>query len=152
MAAVKILVAAVGKMAGQPFATAAAEYQKRLPSVQVSEIVIRKALSPVAMQSAESEALLAATEGCFRVALDARGKTHSSEIFSETLQNWRMAHGKIAFLIGGAEGHTEALKNACSAQLSFGAMIWPHLLARVMLLEQLYRAECIASGHPYHRG
>ncbi len=152
MAKIKILVAAVGKIAGQPLQMAAAEYERRLPHARIQEIDIRKKLPSLELQKAEGEELLAATKDYYRVALDARGQTMSSEAFSETLQSWQDNHGPVAFLIGGADGHNAAVKSACQQQLSFGPMILPHLLARVVLLEQLYRAETILTKHPYHRG
>ena len=57
----------------------------------------------------------------------------------------------VAFLIGGADGHTEALLKRATLVLSFGAMTWPHMLARAMLAEQIYRAQQLLAGHPYHR-
>jgi 23S rRNA (pseudouridine1915-N3)-methyltransferase len=57
----------------------------------------------------------------------------------------------VAFLIGGAEGHTETVLKRADLLLSFGAMTWPHLLARAMLAEQIYRAQQVLAGHPYHR-
>jgi 23S rRNA (pseudouridine1915-N3)-methyltransferase len=57
----------------------------------------------------------------------------------------------VAFLIGGADGHTEAMLKKATLVLSFGAMTWPHLLARGMLAEQIYRAQQLLAGHPYHR-
>lgn len=152
MAKVKFLVAAVGKISGQPFQMAASEYERRLPHVRVQEIDIRKKLPPLEMQKAEGTELLAATQGFYRVALDARGAQYSSEKFSETLQSWLDNHGPVAFLIGGADGHGAEVKSACQQQISLGPMIFPHLLARVVLLEQLYRAETILTKHPYHRG
>ena len=58
----------------------------------------------------------------------------------------------VAFLLGGADGHTEALRERADLLLSFGQLTWPHMLARTMLLEQIYRAQQIIAGHPYHRG
>lgn len=152
MAKIKILVAAIGKISGQPLQMAASEYERRLPHVKVVEIDIRKKLPPPEMQKLEGEELLTATKDYYRVALDARGQSMSSEKFAETLQSWHDNHGAVAFLIGGADGHNTEVKSACQQQLSFGPMILPHLLARVVLLEQLYRAETILTKHPYHRG
>ena len=86
------------------------------------------------------------------MALDGRGQALTSEAFAERLQRWRDGGiDDLAFLIGGAEGLADAVRQKAHLVLSLGAMTWPHLLARGMLLEQLYRAQQITAGHPYHR-
>ncbi|MEP2531948.1 23S rRNA (pseudouridine(1915)-N(3))-methyltransferase RlmH [Shimia sp.] len=91
-------------------------------------------------------------KGAVICALDERGKLMSSPDFSNMLANWRdAARGDVAFVIGGADGIDPALRAQADAKLSFGKMVWPHMLARVMLGEQLYRAASILSGSPYHR-
>ncbi len=83
--------------------------------------------------------------------LDERGRTMTSAQLAEQLARWRARGKDIAFVIGGAEGLDAALKASASAQLSLSPMRLPHALARVLLVEQLYRAHAIKSGHPYHR-
>ena len=102
----------------------------------------------------EGELLLRAVpDGARVVALDAAGKTLTSAAFAKHLGAWRDAGVKdVAFLIGGADGLDGAVTGAADLVLSLGAMTWPHLLARAMLAEQIFRAQCILSGHPYHRG
>ena len=86
------------------------------------------------------------------VALDRRGKVLDSEAFARRLARWRDDRcADVAFLIGGADGHGEPLLKKAALVLSFGAMTWPHLLARAMLAEQIYRAQQLLAGHPYHR-
>lgn len=86
------------------------------------------------------------------VALDERGKTLGSPQFAETLAGWRDTGAQdVAFLIGGADGLEPGLRAQADMRLSFGPMVWPHMLARVMLAEQLYRAASILAGGPYHR-
>ena len=86
------------------------------------------------------------------VALDERGKLQSSPEFATQLGDWRDAgRGDLAFVIGGADGIAPELRNRADFKLSFGRMVWPHMLARVMLSEQLYRAASILAGSPYHR-
>ncbi len=101
----------------------------------------------------EGELLLAAAPpGSVMVALDRRGKALDSEGFARRLARWRDdSVADVAFLIGGAEGHGEPLLKKAALILSFGAMTWPHLLARAMLAEQIYRAQQLLAGHPYHR-
>lgn len=84
--------------------------------------------------------------------LDERGKLMTSPDFAQMLANWRdQGRGDVAFVIGGADGIDPALRARADASLSFGKMVWPHMLARVMLTEQLYRAASILGGAPYHR-
>ena len=91
-------------------------------------------------------------QGALVCALDERGETLSSPEFAERLALWRdRAAGDVAFLIGGADGLDPGLAAAAEARLSLGRMVWPHMLARVMLAEQLYRAVSILAGSPYHR-
>ncbi|MEZ5752534.1 MAG: 23S rRNA (pseudouridine(1915)-N(3))-methyltransferase RlmH [Paracoccaceae bacterium] len=90
--------------------------------------------------------------GALRVMLDERGTVMTSPTFAERLAAWRdRGTQDIAFFIGGADGLDPALRGTAQAALSFGAMVWPHALVRVMLTEQLYRAATILSGGPYHR-
>ena len=86
------------------------------------------------------------------IMLDERGDNTSSEELAELLGTWR-DHGtrETRFLIGAADGHTRADRDTADRLLAFGHATWPHLLARAMLLEQLYRATSILAGHPYHR-
>lgn len=91
--------------------------------------------------------------GAFLIILDERGEELTSEAFADCLKNIQVHHqGKVAFAIGGADGLSEDIKQLSQKSIAFGRMTWPHLLARVMLVEQLYRAEQILKGHPYHRG
>jgi len=84
--------------------------------------------------------------------MDERGKVMTSPDFAKLLGNWRdQGTSDLAFVIGGADGLTKELRAQADSSLSFGKMVWPHMLARVMLTEQLYRAASILSGSPYHR-
>lgn len=143
----KVLIAAVGKLKAGPELALFSEYTKRLPwKIEVKEI------KPQGME-AEVPLLLAATEICDkRVLLDERGKTFSSREFADQLKNWQMQdHSHIGFIVGGADGASETLRKKADLLLAFGRMSWPHMLARAMLAEQLYRASTLISGHPYHR-
>ena len=89
---------------------------------------------------------------CRTVLLDERGKQLASEAFARQLESWRDGGIREArFLIGAADGHGETAREEADLLLAFGAATWPHLLARAMLLEQLFRATSILAGHPYHR-
>ena len=84
--------------------------------------------------------------------LDERGKVETSPQFAARLGDWRDAgRGDLALVIGGADGIDPELRAQASHALSFGKMVWPHMMVRVMLAEQLYRAASILSGGPYHR-
>lgn len=86
------------------------------------------------------------------VLLDERGRNLASEELARQLESWRDGGIREArFVIGAADGHGETERNRADLLLAFGAATWPHLLARAMLLEQLFRATSILAGHPYHR-
>ena len=103
--------------------------------------------------AAEIELLTRAIpQGALVVALDERGQMLTSPEFAQHLARWRdEGCGDAAFVIGGADGLAPALRDRADLLLSFGRMVWPHMLVRVMLAEQLYRAATILSGGPYHR-
>ena len=94
----------------------------------------------------------AAPDGALIATLDERGRVMSSPGFAAQLAGWRDdGRNDVAFMIGGADGLDPALRAQAGFVLSFGKMVWPHMLARVMLAEQLYRAAAILAGSPYHR-
>jgi 23S rRNA (pseudouridine1915-N3)-methyltransferase len=155
---VKITIACVGR-AGRAKHDAAqaliATYRERLPwPVEIREVEDKKAGgSAPERKKREAELLLAACpKGAVLVALDEHGKGLSSRDFAEVLGRWRDGgEAEIAFLIGGADGLDAGLLAQARLKIAFGAMTWPHLLARVLLLEQLYRAWSLLNNHPYHR-
>lgn len=92
------------------------------------------------------------SSGTTIITLDERGSNIPSEQFAEMIRRWRDdGVANASFLIGGADGHATSVLDRSTLKLSFGALTWPHMLVRVMLAEQLYRAMTILSGHPYHR-
>lgn len=91
-------------------------------------------------------------DGAVVCVLDERGKVEKSPEFATRLANWRDAgRGDLVFVIGGADGIDASLRQSADHAVSFGKMVWPHMLVRVMLSEQLYRAASILAGGPYHR-
>jgi len=110
--------------------------------------------SAASRRSAEAIAMLARiTEGSHIVVLDVGGRQFPSEKFAALVAEWRDAGvSRSCFLIGGPDGHGDAVTSAADLRLSLGPMTLPHGLARVVLAEQLYRAATILAGHPYHRG
>lgn len=105
------------------------------------------------MKAREAELILAALPpGALFVALDDRGRSWSSRELADQLAAWRdRGVATLAFAIGGVDGLGPAVVERADAVLSLGAMTWPHLMVRSLLLEQLYRAQQILAGHPYHR-
>ena len=105
------------------------------------------------MTAREAELILAAVPpGAVLVALDERGRSWSSRELADRLAAWRdRGAATLAFAIGGANGLGPAVIEHADAVLSLGAMTWPHLMVRSLLLEQVYRAQQILAGHPYHR-
>ena len=86
------------------------------------------------------------------VLLDEKGKDISSEKLAETLEAWRDGGMReCRFVIGAADGHSQAERDGADLLIAFGKATWPHLLVRAMLMEQLFRATSILAGHPYHR-
>ncbi|MDB2682695.1 23S rRNA (pseudouridine(1915)-N(3))-methyltransferase RlmH [Alphaproteobacteria bacterium] len=85
-------------------------------------------------------------------AMDERGKSFGSTQFASDIQDLSDSGVKqLQFVIGGADGLSDEVRNAAQKLISFGKQTWPHMMARVMLLEQIYRAQQILKGHPYHR-
>lgn len=100
----------------------------------------------------EGQAILAALpRDTHVVALDGRGRQWSSEQLAEQLSAWRMAGRDLAFVVGGPDGHADEVLARADQRWSLGALTLPHMLVRLVLAEQLYRAAMIAAGHPYHR-
>jgi 23S rRNA (pseudouridine1915-N3)-methyltransferase len=152
---VRLHILAVGRLRDAPLKSLEQHYAQRITAwpLAIREVEERKKLPPVELMEREGALLLAALpEGAVAVALDGRGKALSSEALATRLAAWRDGGtGDLAFLIGGADGLSEAVRRRAQLVLSLGAMTWPHFLARGMLLEQLYRAQQILAGHPYHR-
>lgn len=150
----KVLIAAVGRCKAGPLRDLYDDYVRRLPwPIVLREVEARGSLPPDTARQREAQLLLAAIPGAaVVVALDEHGRSFSSADFAAQLRCWREAAvGDLAFLIGGADGHGDAVRERADVLLSLGPMTWPHLLARILLAEQLYRAQTILDGHPYHR-
>lgn len=102
--------------------------------------------------SDEGLALLAALpKECHVVVLDGRGETWSSEQLAQQLGRWRMQGRDLAILIGGPDGHAPAVLQRANQSWSLGPLTLPHMLVRLLVIEQLYRATSLLAGHPYHR-
>ncbi|MGK9168213.1 23S rRNA (pseudouridine(1915)-N(3))-methyltransferase RlmH [Inquilinus limosus] len=150
----RLTIAAVGRARPGPLRDLFDDYAGRSAwPLTLREVEARKGLSGPALKREEAALLLAAVPaGAAVVALDERGRDLDSEGFARLLGRWRdEGRGDLAFLIGGADGHDDAVRDRADLLLCFGRLTWPHMLARAMLAEQIYRAQTILSGHPYHR-
>ena len=157
----RVLVLAIGRMKSLE-SELAARYLKRaaqtgrqigLRSIEVVEIKESRAADAERRKLEESIAIAnVIPQGAAIVLLDERGESLASAAFAERLAQWRDGGtDALAFVIGGADGLAENLRSGARLTLSFGNATWPHQLVRILLLEQLYRAVTILSGHPYHR-
>jgi|TARA_Y100000031_G_C7899108_1_gene238708 23S rRNA (pseudouridine1915-N3)-methyltransferase len=150
----KIVIAAVGKLRSGPEKALFDKYIERLPwKTSLIEVVDKGPASGEQKRALEEQKLLGAIpEGAGVVVLDEAGKALPSLEFAKKLGAWQdQGTRSLAFILGGADGLSRKLQNLADLRLSLGAMTWPHLLARVLLAEQLYRASTVLSGHPYHR-
>lgn len=148
------VLAAIGRAKSGPERDLFVHYAARLKSpLLLREYEEKRPLPTGTRMEREGEMLLEAIPGGARVVvLDERGRTLSSRGFAEMLGNWRdQSVPAVAFLIGGADGHSHAVRERADFLMAFGPMTWPHMLVRGMLAEQIYRAQSIHDGHPYHR-
>lgn len=155
----RLRIAAVGRLSARaPEAVLIDDYLARftqtgralgLGPASVAEVEDRKGGGKPAEAALLSRQI---PDGAAIIALDERGRVISSPDFAGALAGFRdQGRSDAACLIGGADGLDPALRDRADLVLSFGAMVWPHMLARVMLAEQLYRAATILAGGPYHR-
>jgi 23S rRNA (pseudouridine1915-N3)-methyltransferase len=158
----RIIVAAVGRLKQGPERELAASYRKRAEAVgrvfglrEIEIVEIRESRAHEAERRRIEESIAIANvipERATIVILDERGENLDSPALAALLREWRAEdRPAVCFIIGGADGLAESLRGRAKLRLAFGKATWPHQLARVMLLEQLYRAGTILSGHPYHR-
>ncbi|WP_298224386.1 23S rRNA (pseudouridine(1915)-N(3))-methyltransferase RlmH [Acidocella sp.] len=144
---------AIGKAPGKaPEMELFARYARRIrPALTLAEFADGQG-SPAEIKRREGEAILAALKADeFLIALDMEGAAPDSLELAQLLTKWLAQSKKLAFVIGGAEGLDAPVLAHSRAKLSLGALTWPHMLVRPMLAEQLYRAQAILAGHPYHR-
>lgn len=145
----KIKIIALGKNRTGAMRDLYDDYMKRLSwKIDLVEI------DPPRAATSEQEAVLIKKhlpDNYLVVALDERGQELSSPDFAHKIEKWRDTGQNLCFLIGGADGFTAEIRQRADFLLSFGKQTWPHMLVRVMLAEQLYRAQQILAGHPYHR-
>lgn len=149
-----MVICAVGRARKGPSRALYEHYAKLLRwKLDLFEVEARKQLPAAKRRAAEGELLLdKVPDGAVVVALDESGKDLTSRDFARRVGRWRDdGQGCLAFLIGGADGLDDAVRKRAGLLLSFGRQTWPHMMVRGMLAEQLYRAQQILAGHPYHR-
>jgi len=147
-----IRIIAIGRLRAGPEADLFQRYAERIrPRPTLVEIPEARG-APAEVKRRESAALLATlSRESLVVALDLGGGQPDSAEFARLLERWTASGWDTCFLIGGAEGLDRAVLERADYCLSLGAMTWPHFLVRGMLAEQIYRAQSINRGHPYHR-
>lgn len=150
----RILIGAIGRAKKGPELDLYHHYLKRLPwTVTLKEHEAKSSLPTPQRILAEGEWLLNSCKGYDRIiALDEKGAELTSEGLARQIATWRdQSLSSMAFVIGGADGLAQPLREQVHLTLSFGRMTWPHMLVRALLTEQLYRAYTILTNHPYHR-
>jgi 23S rRNA (pseudouridine1915-N3)-methyltransferase len=152
----KIVVVAVGQKLPKWADDLCAEFLRRFGAdwrveLKAVKAETRGALTAVVMQREAERIRAALPKGAVMVALDERGKALTTLKFHEQLAGFAREAQEVAFIIGGADGLDAQLKAECALHVRLSDMTLPHALARVLLLEQIYRAYSIAHGHPYHR-
>jgi 23S rRNA (pseudouridine1915-N3)-methyltransferase len=158
----RLVVAAVGRLKRGPERDLEGRYFERvikagravgIRGVMISELgesLARRAAERISQEAADLADEI--PEGAAVVALDEHGENLASEALAQRIGRWRdQGRPALVLLIGGPDGLAPELLAKADLRLAFGQVTWPHQLVRIMLLEQLYRAIAILSGHPYHR-
>lgn len=149
----KVDIIAIGRLKKGAFYDLAQEYIPRIAwDLSIIELE-SKYTDPKKAQEQEAQLIMEKLKpNAFIVIMDERGNGLRSLDFANTVQNLQNSgENHIQFVIGGADGLTDTVRGRANLLLSFGQQTWPHMLARVMLLEQIYRCQQILAGHPYHR-
>ena len=158
----RIVIAAVGRLKEGPERELAGRYRDRavkagralgLHGPDVIEVKESRAREAERRVTEEAIALNGAIpDNAVRLILDSRGQNASSDALAGLIRAWRDGgRAAVCFIIGGADGLAVGLRDDAVMSFAFGSATWPHQLVRIMLLEQIYRAMTILSGHPYHR-
>ncbi|WP_374307228.1 23S rRNA (pseudouridine(1915)-N(3))-methyltransferase RlmH [Dongia sp.] len=154
----KIRIIALGRAKAGPEKSLVETYKKRLTwPCDIVELEAKKGIAGAELMAAEADLIdkaLAAKASSKRVviALDERGQNLSSRDFAKRITALgNQGYSELVFVIGGADGLAPMIRERAGLLLSFGTMTWPHMLVRVLLMEQIYRAQTIIAGHPYHR-
>jgi len=144
----QITLSAIGKLKDPSLKALYEEYKKRLDW----KIVLHEFENKPSIHQEGQLLLNSLPPSPFFIVLDEKGENLKSEEFSHLLKTIQIHHhGKVSFIIGGADGLSDEVKAKAQKSISFGRMTWPHFFVRILLIEQLYRAQQILKGHPYHR-
>lgn len=151
----QLVIGAIGRLRAGPEAALLQHFQKRITAwpMELREFELKRKVSPDRVSDAEGELLLAAIpEGAHVVVLDETGKLSTSAGIAQNMGDLQDSGCRnLVFLIGGADGHGDAVRARADRMIAFGRNTWPHMLMRTLLVEQIYRAQQIIARHPYHR-
>lgn len=151
----RIQIAAIGRARSGPEAALFEHFSQRINTwpFELRELELKRNVAAGQASNAEGELLLSSLpDGAHVMVLDEGGKQLSSEEFAQHLGALQDdGCREIVFLIGGADGHSRAVLDRADRKMAFGRNTWPHMLVRGLLAEQVYRAQQILAGHPYHR-
>lgn len=154
----KLIIVSVGHKMPDWITAGFNEYTKRMPrEAHISLLEIKpeprttgKTLTQI-MEAEAQRILSALPQSCLRIALDERGVQQTTKQLAAQMQDWMRKGRDVAFIIGGADGLHESVKQAAQQLLGLSALTLPHAFVRVLLAEQLYRAHSLMHNHPYHR-
>ena len=152
----KITIISIGKFENSPHRVVFENYLKRMKwTVELKEFELKNAqnFSVDKLKDEEGKIIMKAIKtGSVVIALDEKGKEFSSQNFAKLIANFSVnGDSHLSFIIGGACGLSAEILTMAQHKISLSQMTFPHLMVRAILLEQLYRAQCIIAGHPYHR-
>ena len=154
----KLIIVSVGHKMPDWITAGFNEYAKRMPREARIELLEIKPESrstgktTAQIIEAEAQRILAAlSRNCQRIALDERGMQPTTKQLAAQMQDWMREGGDVAFIIGGADGLHESVKQAARQMMALSSLTLPHTVVRVLLAEQLYRAHSLLHNHPYHR-
>ena len=152
----KITIISIGKFENSPHRLAFENYLKRMKwDIELKELELKNAhnLSVDKIKEGEGKLIAKAIKsGSLVIALDEKGKEFTSQNFAKLIADFTLqGNSHFTFLIGGANGLSAEIIRSANLKIAFGLMTFPHLMVRAMLMEQLYRAQSIIAGHPYHK-
>lgn len=150
----KINLIVIGQLKEGPEHDLIQKYSKRLHwKINIKQLVSKRSLRGSELKSAEADLIRTSlASGAPLIALDERGQNLTSEQLAKEIQKFQLRGcSELNICIGGAGGLDQSIRDQAERLISFGALTWPHMLVRVMVLEQLYRAQQILAGHPYHK-
>lgn len=151
----KVHIRFIGRESKDGYGAFIADYMKRMTRWQVRQYgqeASRSRVSADVLKAAEAKFLLKTdTPQMLHVALDERGKSYTSQAFAHFMAQQEQSGRDLTFMIGGAHGLDKDLLKRADHKIAFGVQTWPHAMVRLMLTEQIYRAQQILQGHPYHK-